>query len=125
MDKTTVIVLVVIVLLVVGVLMYQSSIQAQRDRELALQLQSMQNPQQPTANFWSSLGEWSNLIDTFSGLFSGSGTGAGTGSEGARINLENTDESPYISTHEAAQNGWDYLRAKVQLSNPYETEFNV
>ena len=41
MDKTTVIILVVVVLLVVGVIMYQSSVQAQRDRELALQLQQI------------------------------------------------------------------------------------
>ncbi len=121
MDKTTVIV-VVLVVLVIAVVMYTSSQQAAKDRELQMQLASMQNQTAPS-NFWSSLGDIGSLAGTLGGLFNigGSGTTTATAPISARTTsrldngmiINSSTDEPY-ELSEYATNGLDYLRANVE-----------
>lgn len=108
------IVVLVIAVLVIGVIMYSSSQQSKRDRDLALQLQQMNNPTQPQSNLWSSIGDWGNLITSLGGMIGGGNNESGN--EGARFSnpFENNDTNPFVTQNEAQELGQEFLVAHVE-----------
>ena len=125
MDKTTVIVLVVLGVLVIGFMMYSSSQQSAKDRELQLQLAQMNSGnQQPQANLWSSLGDIGSLVGAIGGLFGGGG-GDSTSMDSLQRISPNTDGSRYYSTGEAALEGFEAMQYGVEMVNPYANEYDL
>lgn len=125
MDKTTTIVLVVIAVLIVGFMVYSMNKQAQQDRQLQMQLASMQNPTQPQANLWSSLGDLGSLVGVVGGLFGGGGGGDSTSMDSLQRISPNTDGSRYYSTGEAALEGFEAMKYGVEAVNPYANEYDL
>ena len=120
MDKTVVVILVIVALLVVGVIMYQSSQASQRDREMQMQLASL-NQTTPQSNVWSSLDDVGGLVTAISGLFGKKDPVPTAPTSAAAIAsdpsiLENSDINASITQENAAINKTAYLVANVENS---------
>lgn len=132
MNKQIVVVLVVLAVIIILFLMYQSSQESKADRDLqALQMQQLQQSggQLPT-NFWSSVGEWGELINAFGGLFGGSGgngtggTGTGTGINfdsgaigGGGLRTVNSESNRYPTPSVAATQNFNYVMDNINYEN--------
>ena len=120
MDKNLIIVLVVVAVLIIGVMMYQSSQQASQQRDLQLQLASMNNNSGASTNFWDSIGQWGSVISSVQGLFGGGGSDDGTVVDpnvmAVRTSMVNTPDyyNRPTSQQEAATLGMDYLVGDVE-----------
>ena len=84
MSKTVIVVIVLVVLLV-AFMMYQNA-QSQKSAN-EMMLWQMQNPNQQTANMWSSMGNWADIIGATGGLF-----GGGSNDSNVVVNGEEFDE---------------------------------
>jgi len=113
MDKQTGIILIVVAVVIIGFIMYTSSQQAAKDRELQLQLASMNSGTSSggLSGILSSLGDLNGLIGTIGGLFGGGSTTTTT--PGTSYNLDSgIDPSARIST---PYTGAEVLMARVNM----------
>jgi len=86
MNNSTIIVLVLVAVAIIGVLVYQSSVQAQRDRELQMQIAASSQGGTQQNTWLDSLGNLSGLVSAVGGLFgSGGSTTTTTTGTGARL----------------------------------------
>jgi hypothetical protein len=107
MNNQTTIILVVVAVLVIGAVLYTSSQQAKKDRELQMQIAAMNNQPQEEGGLTgliSSLGDIGSLFGTIGGLFGG----------GESVESNEGMEAIFPMQERAVNNSMDYLQAKVE-----------
>lgn len=82
MNNSTIIVLVLVAVAIIGVLVYQSSVQAQRDRELQMQIAASTQGGTQQNTWLDSLGNLSGLVTAVGGLFGSGGSTTTTTTSG-------------------------------------------
>jgi len=127
MNNNTVIILVVVAIAIIGFMMYNSSVQAEKDRQMQMQIAAMGNQGVGGTNWLEQLGNLGGIFSTVGGWFGG---GSGNNDTSNAVDTTNGGDGNYArmmrnDVNSSVVSPYQMAEAKMQLSRKAIQDVNA